>query len=63
LVDLFEYMMMHGLTNPKFIVGCCCCCYYEHWWRRDVIVIIATYATRSKVTESISLCYPFRAYP
>jgi len=19
LVDLFEYMMMHGLTNPKFI--------------------------------------------
>jgi len=21
LVDLFEYMMMHGLTNPKFSMG------------------------------------------
>jgi len=20
LVDLFEYMMMHGLTNPKLII-------------------------------------------
>jgi len=20
LVDLFEYIMMHGLTNPKFII-------------------------------------------
>jgi len=36
-------------------------CYYKHWWRRDVTVIIAINGIRNKVTENISLYYPFRA--
>jgi len=54
LVDLFEYMMMHGLTNPKsvnrrqdntlkncciWLVICLNCSYYFHQLESDSVTI------------------------
>jgi hypothetical protein len=47
LVDLFEYIMMHGLANPKQ----CICSYSSRWSIKEYTFVL--YSLEKKITSSL----------